>query len=173
MRRWVVGRRWQLSESVVDTKAARQDVILEIVREGQISSQAQLRRALAERGFEKDQATVSRDLAELNATKVKNEEGQAVYSIPDETGRHQVNTGRAAARLARWCQELLVSATDAGNLLVLRTPAGAANLLGSALDYALLDGVVGNIAGDDTILVICADEEKAAQVRTLLLELAD
>lgn len=162
-----------MKEAVVDTKAARHDAILAIVRNQPIASQAELRQALADRGFEKDQATVSRDLAELNATKVKNEDGIAVYSVPDETGRHTVSQDLTKTRLARWCQELLVSAIGTDNLLVLRTPAGAANLLGSAIDHSLLEGVLGTIAGDDTILVICEGVDRATDVRSLLLRLAD
>lgn len=155
-----------------DTKAARQEAILEIVRTRTITSQAQLRDHLARRGIEKDQATVSRDLTELNATKIKNEAGTSVYSVPDVTGRHPVSREQVSSRLARWCQELLVSAVGAGNQLVLRTPAGAANLLGSAVDHALLEGVLGTVAGDDTILVICEDQKVAEDVRELLLDLA-
>lgn len=162
-----------MTEAVVDTKAARHEAILQIVRSHAISSQTQLRQHLVEMGIEKDQATVSRDLAELNATKVKSDEGKSVYSIPDEVGRHEIAKAPVMARLTRWCQELLVSATDTGNLVVLRTPAGAANLLGSALDHAVIDGVLGSIAGDDTILVICEDEQKAQDLRSLLLKLAD
>lgn len=162
-----------MAGAVVDTKAARHEAILQIVRSHQVTSQAQLRGHLSKLGIEKDQATVSRDLAEMNATKVKSASGKSVYSIPDEVGRHEVTKEPVMARLARWCQELLVSATDTGNLVVLRTPAGAANLLGSALDHAGIEGVLGSIAGDDTILVICEDTSSAQDLRTLVLRLAD
>lgn len=75
--------------------------------------------------------------------------------------------------MARWCQDLLVSAQEAQNLLVLRTPSGAANLLGSAVDTSRLPGVLGTIAGDDTILLICDDDERARQTRDLLTKLAE
>ena len=78
-----------------------------------------------------------------------------------------------SARLARWCADLLVTAEWAGQQLVLRTPAGAAQLLASAVDDAMLPGVLGCIAGDDTVLVITRGEDVCADVAAHLLALAD
>lgn len=159
-------------EHVLDTKTARHDAIAALITGGPVTSQAQLRQMLAELGFETAQATLSRDLAELQAVKVKTNTGAAVYSIPDVNGRHNAPEDEGNPRLARWCQDLLVSAQSAANQLVLRTPAGAANLLGTAVDSSRLVGVLGTIAGDDTILVICETAERARELRDFLMGLA-
>ncbi|MFT0763127.1 arginine repressor [Actinomyces sp. F1_1611] len=157
----------------IATKAARHGIITEVLASQPISSQEQLRRVLADRGIEIAQATLSRDLLEMEATKVRSEDGSLVYTVPNWDGTPTHQQEGTMTRLARWCQDLLISGDAAQNLLVLRTPVGAANLLGSAIDTARLDGVVGTIAGDDTILLICRDTEAAAAVYRQLLELAD
>ena len=83
----------------------------------------------------------------------------------------QAATQGARAQLARWCAEVLISVQQAGNQLVLRTPPGAAQLLASGLDRAMLDGVLGCIAGDDTVLVVATDEAVASTLREELLDL--
>ena len=114
---------------------------------------------------------LSRDLMDMRATKIRDARGALVYTVPDVDGGPTHEAEAAHARLARWCQNLLVTSVAVGNQLVLRTPVGAANLLGSALDAVRLDGVAGTIAGDDTILVICrAPEEARAVERRLLAE---
>ncbi len=162
-----------MAETGLDTKTARHDAILELVSAGPVTSQGQLRELLSERGFETAQATLSRDLAELQAVKVKTSSGASIYSVPDVNGVHTGTTLEGNARLARWCQDLLVSAQEAQNLLVLRTPSGAANLLGSAIDSSRLPGVLGTIAGDDTILLICDSDARAQKTRDLLTKLAE
>jgi transcriptional regulator of arginine metabolism len=143
------------------TKAARQARIVEIVRRIEIHSQAELARALADEGVSVTQGTLSRDLIELRAEKVRSHAGALVYAVPGEGGDRSVQgaeeTGYVAARLARLCAEMLVSAEASGNLVVLRTPPGAANYLASAIDHSVFPGVLGCIAGDDTILVIARD----------------
>ncbi|WP_099333197.1 arginine repressor [Actinomyces minihominis] len=162
-----------MADLPLDTKTARHNTILDLIAASPITSQEQLRRMLAERGFETAQATLSRDLSELQAVKVKTNSGASVYSVPDVNGLHLAEPLEGNVRLARWCQDLLVSAQEAQNLLVLRTPSGAANLLGSAIDSSRLAGVLGTIAGDDTILVICDNDERAQQARKLLTQLAE
>ncbi len=143
------------------TKAARQARIAEIVRRTAIHSQSELARALAESGVSVTQGTLSRDLIELRAEKVRSASGSLVYAVPGEGGDRSVHAdedaGYLAARLARLCADLLVSAEASGNLVVLRTPPGAANYLASAIDHSVFPGVLGCIAGDDTILVIARD----------------
>ncbi|MDU0349059.1 ArgR family transcriptional regulator [Actinomyces sp. MRS3W] len=163
------------------TKAARHALIARILGHERIRSQAELRDALAQRGVATTQATLSRDLVELRATKVRAAGGVQVYALPQAGAPGQVSpigpgdeplTDRTTARLARWCADLVVTAEWAGNQLVLRTPAGAAQLLASAVDDAMLPGVLGCIAGDDTVLVITRSEEIAAEVAAHLLALA-
>jgi transcriptional regulator of arginine metabolism len=135
------------------TKAARQARIVELLEAAPVSSQTQLGRLLAASGVEVTQATLSRDLDELGAIKVRTEGGMT-YSVPPE-GQPRKGTPEAVdARLARLLEELLIGAEATGSLVVLRTPPGGAQLLGSALDRAGLPEVAGTVAGDDTVLLI-------------------
>ena len=168
------------------TKTARHASIIQILSRERIRSQAQLRKALAQRGISTTQATLSRDLVELRATKIRAPGGELIYSMPEAGAPGQVHaafTGteetddslraHTTPRLARWCAELLVTAEWAGSQLVLRTPAGAAQLLAGAVDDAMMPGVLGCIAGDDTVLVITRSPQVAAEVAGHLLALAD
>ena len=168
------------------TKTARHASIIQILSRERIRSQAQLRNALAQRGISTTQATLSRDLVELRATKIRAPGGELIYSMPEAGAPGQVHaafTGteetddslraHTTARLARWCAELLVTAEWAGSQVVLRTPAGAAQLLAGAVDDAMMPGVLGCIAGDDTVLVVTRSPQVAAEVAGHLLALAD
>ena len=168
------------------TKTARHASIIQILSRERIRSQAQLRKALAQRGISTTQATLSRDLVELRATKIRAPGGELIYSMPEAGAPGQVHaafTGteetddslraHTTPRLARWCAELLVTAEWAGPQVVLRTPAGAAQLLAGAVDDAMMPGVMGCIAGDDTVLVITRGAQVAADVARHLLALAD
>ena len=168
------------------TKTARHASIIQILSRERIRSQAQLRNALAQRGISTTQATLSRDLVELRATKIRAPGGELIYSMPEAGAPGQVHaafTGteetddslraHTTPRLARWCAELLVTAEWAGPQVVLRTPAGAAQLLAGAVDDAMMPGVMGCIAGDDTVLVITRGAQVAADVARHLLALAD
>ncbi len=155
------------------TKAARHGLITELLARHPISSQEQLRLALKEMGVDTAQATLSRDLLELQATKVRNDKGALVYTVPNWDGSPTYQMEASLARLTRWCQDLLVGGDIAQNLLILRTPVGAANLLGSAIDSARLTGVIGTIAGDDTLLLICEDSQGAQETYEKLLQLAE
>lgn len=154
------------------TKAARHAAIVEILATNQIASQEQLREQLSARGIDTAQATLSRDLLELQAAKVRTSEGILIYSVMDADGAPTHMADSAGVRLARWCQDLLVTGDLAQNIVVLRTPVGAANLLASAIDAARLEGVVGSVAGDDTIFVACRSGKDAAHVLQTVLGLA-
>ncbi len=155
------------------TKTARQQRIVELVTHHEVRSQTELADLLAAHGLQVTQATLSRDLVELDAVKVRSASGTLVYAVPGEGGDRTPTapreTAAAAHRLARLCAELLVTAESSGNLVVLRTPPGAAQFLASALDKAELGEVLGTIAGDDTVLVIARDHQggDALQVRFL------
>ncbi len=155
------------------TKAARHGLIMDVLAREAISSQEQLRVALGTFGVDIAQATLSRDLLELRATKVRDRDGTLVYTVPDWDGAPTHLAQESTARLARWCQDLLVGGDVAQNLLVLRTPVGAANLLGSAIDSSRLAGVVGTIAGDDTVLLVCRDSAAASTAYEELMRLAE
>jgi transcriptional regulator of arginine metabolism len=165
--------------SAPSTKAARHARIVEIVRRTAIHSQAELARALADEGVTVTQGTLSRDLVELRAEKVRSAAGPLVYAVPGEGGDRSVqaagvgghDAGYLAARLARLCADLLVSAEASGNQVVLRTPPGAANYLASAIDHSVFPGVLGCLAGDDTILVISRDPAGGDDLARRFLEL--
>ncbi len=134
------------------TKAARHARIVELVRLGPIKSQTELAHMLADEGVVITQATLSRDLEELNAIKVS-----GAYLIPEDGTRLLRENFQGPARLLKLLRELLTTVNSSGNIAVLRTPPGAAQFLASALDRSGLTDVVGTIAGDDTIFVVARD----------------
>ena len=128
-------------------KFERQGAILRLVQEQELSTQADVARALGEQGLEAVQATISRDISQLGLVKVRDEEGQLVYALPGAADLSRL--GELVAALRRWT----VSLTATGNLVVINTPPGTANALAQAIDAAGLADVAGTVAGDDTIFV--------------------
>ena len=159
------------------TKSARQQRIVDLLTRRQVRSQSELAELLAQSGVTVTQATLSRDLVELDAVKVRVPGGGLVYAVPAEGGdRTPVVAGESAAgeaRLARLLGELMVSADASANLALLRTPPGAAQFLGSAFDKAGVAGVLGTVAGDDTVLVISRDPDGGAALVQRLLAMAN
>ena len=148
------------SHQTTDTREARRERILALLGKGRVKSQAELQEQLADDGFDVNQATLSRDLRDLSV--VKGKAGYELPAVPTLLPQH------AHQSLWHAVHTWLVGATAAQNLVVLRTPAGGAQALGLAIDHAELPGVVGTIAGDDTVLAICKDQHKAkALVRRL------
>jgi transcriptional regulator of arginine metabolism len=149
-----------MTVAIPTTKTARQQRIIDLIGRQPVRSQTELAELLAGAGLVVGQATLSRDLVEIGAVKVRDAAGQLVYAVPGEGGDRSPRAGEAAAfeaRLSRVASELLVSAEASANLVVLRTPPGAAQYFASAIDHAALDDVLGTIAGDDTVLVISRD----------------
>ncbi len=155
---------------IPETRSARQGRILEILSSEAIGSQSKLRDRLAEEGILVTQATLSRDLDDIGAIKIKGAHGAQFYHV-HETPAPESPIQGVRAFLERWASEVLTSVVQAGNQLVLRTPPGAAQLLASSLDKAKLEGVVGTIGGDDTVLVIAKDEAAATALRGELAKL--
>ena len=147
-----------MTTAIPMTKSARQQKIVDLLESTPIRSQTELADRLAAAGVNVTQATLSRDLLDLDAVKIRTPGGGLVYAVPAEGGDRTPTMARrssaSGARLARLAGELLVSADHSGNLVVLRTPPGGAQFLASALDKADLPSVLGTIAGDDTVLVI-------------------
>jgi transcriptional regulator of arginine metabolism len=140
------------------TRIARHARIAELINSRPVRSQTELADLLAAEGVQVTQATLSRDLEELRAVKVRGHGGgPAAYLIPEDGTQALRPAELAPARLTRLLRELLTGADASGNLVVLRTPPGAAQFLASALDRAGLSEVVGTIAGDDTILVVARE----------------
>lgn len=159
------------------TKNARQQLIIDLLSHREIKSQVELAELLSGRGVHATQATLSRDLVELDAVKVRASDGALVYAVPAEGGDRTPTTPRdssaANARLARLCSELLVSAEASANLVVLRTPPGAAQFLASAFDKAEIGDVLGTIAGDDSVLVISRTPTGGAELAQRFLGFAN
>jgi transcriptional regulator of arginine metabolism len=146
------------------TRAARQARIVEIVSREQVRSQTELLGLLEAAGIETTQATLSRDLDELGAVKLRGADGGVpVYVIPDD-GSPVRGVEGGTGRLTRLLAELVTGTDASGNLAVLRTPPGGAHYLASALDRAALHDVVGTIAGDDTVLVVAREPVTGAQL---------
>lgn len=138
-------------------KQHRQRLIADWLREDRIASQEELVARLVRAGVSATQATVSRDLEELGAARVRHG-GVLHYRLPE--GPENGNPDRLDRLLAEWVTDIVA----AGNLLVLKTPPGSANLVANAIDAAVLEEVAGTIAGDDTIFVALADGAKPGAV---------
>ncbi|MGH9087712.1 MAG: arginine repressor [Acidimicrobiales bacterium] len=135
------------------TKHQRQHRIAKLLESQAVGSQSQLVDLLAVEGVEATQTTVSRDLEELGALKVRVAGGQTAYALP-ELPTQQI---APADHLRRVLGEWVVEVASSHNLVVVRTPPGCAHVVGSALDRSGLEGIVGTVAGDDTVLVVVAD----------------
>ncbi|WP_324750880.1 arginine repressor [Sphingomonas sp. LY54] len=137
---------------MTDARARRQKTIAEILRSGTVASQEEVTDKLASLGFAVTQATVSRDLDQLGAVKVKRG-GVLTYALPDQIG----DSDWAASRLQRILSEWVQSVETAGNLIVLKTPPGSAHLVALAIDQSNLPEIAGTISGDDTLFLAVRD----------------
>lgn len=150
------------------TKTQRQHRIAAILSRQAVSNQAQLVELLARQGLRATQGTVSRDLEELGAVKARTPGGELAYAIAPLPMEQQA----PPEHLKRVFGEWVVDVGWSLNLVVVRTPPGSAHVVGSALDRASLPGVIGTVAGDDTVLVIAAEEMGGAKVALWLSGLA-
>ena len=148
---------------MADLKQRRQRAIAEIIGSSALASQEELAERLAALGYAVTQATISRDLEQIGAVKVRRS-GQMSYALPGDV------RDTAAPRLASVLRDWVRSVEPAGNLVVLKTPPGSAHLVGVALDQSGLDEIVGTICGDDTIFVAC---RTPAAAKTLSRTLAN
>jgi transcriptional regulator of arginine metabolism len=183
------------------TKAARHAQITAILAQpgAPVRSQDELAERLGQRGVRVTQATLSRDLDELGAVRLRGRDGGLFYALPGASGLGAADLGAGgrgagglrgadlsaggpgpggpgaepSGRLARVAQELLLAAEASANLVVLRTPAGAAQLLASAIDQAAWPAILGTVGGDDTILVIARDPAGGEELAGALLRLAE
>lgn len=158
------------------TKTARQARIVDLLERRQVRSQTELAQLLAAAGVSVTQGTLSRDLVEVGAVRIRGAEGHLVYAVPAEGGDRTPQLGESASfesRLARLCGEVLVSAEVTGNLVVLRTPPGAAQYFASAIDRVGWEKILGTIAGDDTILLIGRQVTDGAEIASHLLAMSE
>ncbi|HYI64140.1 MAG TPA: arginine repressor [Allosphingosinicella sp.] len=145
---------------MTDNRARRVRALAELVRGSALASQEDVTARLKAQGFQVTQATVSRDLEQLGAVKVKRG-GILSYALPD-----QINAADwSAGRLERILKEWVIGIEAAGQMLVIRTPPGSAHLVASAIDHAQLLEIAGTVSGDDTMFVAVRD---GTEVRIVL-----
>ena len=150
------------------TKRQRQHVIAQLLADHAVTSQVQLVELLGGHGVDATQATVSRDLEEIGAVKVRLPGGETVYAVPElPTDQHLPED-----HLRRVLGEWVVEVGHSQNIVILRTPPGSAHVVGSALDRRGLPGVLGTVAGDDTIMVVATAATTGADLAASLRELA-
>ena len=138
-----------------ELKDRRQKAIADLIREHALANQEEVAARLSALGFDVTQATVSRDLDQIGALKVRRN-GRITYALPD-----QLNGNATPSRLASVLRDWVRSVDVAATIVVLKTPPGSAHLVGVALDEEALPEVVGNICGDDTIFVACRSAAEA------------
>jgi transcriptional regulator of arginine metabolism len=149
---------------------------VDILNRQAVRSQSQLARLLADDGLSVTQATLSRDLDELGAVKIRTNNGELIYAVPSEGGYRtpQAPLGESVKeeRMSRLAGELLISAEASANLVVVRTPPGAAQFFASAIDQAEVYDILGTIAGDDTVMLISRSPSGGQALADHLLRLA-
>jgi transcriptional regulator of arginine metabolism len=150
-------------------KTQRQHRIAKLLEQHPVTSQGQLVELLAAHdGVDATQATVSRDLDEMGAVKVRLPGGDTVYAIPE----HAKDRPAPEDHLRRVFGDWVVEVASSGNLVVLRTPPGSAHVVASALDRAGHPDIIGTVAGDDTLICVCSERSGGASVARRLAELA-
>ncbi len=143
-------------------KRSRQKAILALLEQGPVASQEDLQRALQKRGIRVGQATLSRDIRELGL--VKAADG---YALPQGDGYSEPSL----PPVSRLVREFVLDVKRAQNLLVIKTTVGSAQPVAAALDDEEWPGAVGSVAGDDTILIVCADKKAATRLAARTQEL--
>jgi transcriptional regulator of arginine metabolism len=146
---------------MTDPRERRHRAIADLIRGNALCSQEELVERLASLGFIVTQATISRDLEQIGAVKVRRD-GQLSYTLPD------ASRNGASPRLAAVLREWVRSVEPAGNLVVIKTPPGSAQLIGFALDNSNLAEIVGTICGDDTTFVACRSAAEAEALSSKL-----
>jgi transcriptional regulator of arginine metabolism len=162
-----VHRRRPTGRAIV-TKQQRQHRIARLLETEAVANQAHLVDLLGAEGIDATQATVSRDLEELGALKVRLPGGATAYALPELPSQQVAPEDHLRRVLGEWVVEVDRSL----NLVVLRTPPGSAHVVGSALDRSGFPGVIGTVAGDDTVLVVASEKPGGAVVAERLAEVA-
>ena len=151
------------------SKPQRQQVITDLLQAQAITSQEQIVEHLSDQGITATQATVSRDLEDLSAIKVRMPGGAIAYAIPDHPHEQVVPAGHLRRIFSEW----VVGVDSSSNIVVLRTLVGSAHVVASAIDRSGLDEVLGTVAGDDTLMVVAAEGFSGASVAELFRSYAD
>jgi transcriptional regulator of arginine metabolism len=151
--------------AMTDLKERRQRALADLIRSRALASQEELADRLAAEGFEVTQATISRDLEQIGAMKVRRNR-QSSYALADEV-RGELRAG-PDPRLAAVFRDWVRSVEPAANLVVIRTPPGSAHLVGVVLDQSELPEIAGTICGDDTIFIACRGSAEALSLSVKL-----
>ncbi|NQW75004.1 MAG: arginine repressor [Candidatus Planktophila sp.] len=141
----------------IPSVSARRAKAISLIESGVVHSQSDLVVLLKKSGYRVTQATASRDLEEIGAVRARDKNGESIYKISG-------STDEALARISPLPSKLILSIDHSANLTVIHTPPGAAQFLASSLDHAHLTGVIGTIAGDDTIILVTKKATGGAQV---------
>lgn len=152
----------------MSSKVQRQQAISRLIGQHAVINQAQLVELLASDGIGATQATVSRDLEDLGAVKVRVPGGDSVYAIPEYEPQRLAPEDQLRRVMGEWVAEVKSS----GNLVVLRTPPGCAHVVASAIDRSGLRGILGTVAGDDTLLCIAEEDTGGVALVATLRDLA-
>ena len=150
------------------SKHQRQHRVARLLAGHVVTSQEQLVGLLVDEGIESTQATVSRDLDDLGAVKVRVPGAESMYAIPEHPADRVVPIDQLRRVMGEW----VVDVGYSGNLVVLRTPPGSAHVVASALDRTGIEGSIGTVAGDDTLMVVAAEGTTGEQLATALRALA-
>lgn len=150
------------------SKVQRQQTIARLIEQNQVSNQPQLVELLAAEGITATQATVSRDLEDLGAVKVRVPGGATVYAVPEFAPERVAPLEQLRRVMGEWVAEV----THSGSLVVVRTPPGCAHVVASALDRSGLEGLLGTVAGDDTMLCVATEAVGGANLAQMLRDLA-
>lgn len=152
----------------MSSKVQRQQAIARLIAAHAVTNQPQLVELLADDGIAATQATVSRDLEDLGAVKVRVPGGDTVYAIPEFAPARLAPEDQLRRVMGEWVAEVRHS----GNLVVLRTPPGCAHVVASALDRSAMAGLLGTVAGDDTLLCVAEESLSGAALAEHLRDLA-
>lgn len=152
----------------MSSKIQRQQLIAKLIASEAVTSQPQLRKLLSRNRISATQATISRDLEELGAVKVRTPGGETRYSLPSFEPARLAPSDQLRRVMNEWVAEV----TPSGNLVIIRTPPGCAHVVASALDRSATAGLLGTVAGDDTVLCVAEESLGGKRLAARLRKLA-
>ena len=150
------------------SKVQRQQAISRLIEQHAVTNQPQLVDLLGDEGITATQATVSRDLEDLGAVKVRVPGGATVYAVPEFAPERVAPLDQLRRVMGEWVAEV----THSENLVIVRTPPGCAHVVASALDRSGIDGLLGTVAGDDTMMCVATEAVGGRQLAAVVRELA-
>jgi len=150
------------------SKVQRQQAIARLIELHSVTNQPQLVDLLADEGIAATQATVSRDLEDLGAVKVRVPGGATVYAVPEFAPERVAPLDQLRRVMGEWVAEV----THSANLVIVRTPPGCAHVVASALDRSGIDGLLGTVAGDDTMMCVATESTGGRELAVILRKLA-